>query len=43
MVVKKYRTIYADPPWMEKGGDRGADNHYPLGKIRRLISRFINQ
>ena len=30
---KKYRTIYADPPWHEKGGGkikRGADRHYPL-------------
>ncbi len=28
-----YKTIYADPPWMEKGGGqikRGADAHYPL-------------
>lgn len=30
---KKYRTIYADPPWNERGGGkikRGADRHYPL-------------
>lgn len=29
----KYRTIYADPPWMEHGGGkikRGADRHYPF-------------
>lgn len=29
----KYKTIYADPPWMERGGGvikRGADKHYPL-------------
>jgi N6-adenosine-specific RNA methylase IME4 len=28
-----YRTIYADPPWMERGGGRikrGADRHYEL-------------
>ena len=28
-----YKTIYADPPWMEYGGGkikRGADRHYPL-------------
>lgn len=28
-----YKTIYADPPWMERGGGkikRGADRHYPL-------------
>ncbi|MFR5794112.1 MAG: hypothetical protein ACLUI3_00105 [Christensenellales bacterium] len=32
-MVKKYKTIYADPPWMERGGGkikRGADRHYPL-------------
>ena len=30
---KKYKTIYIDPPWMERGGGkikRGADRHYPL-------------
>lgn len=29
----KYRTIYADPPWNERGGGqiaRGAQRHYPL-------------
>jgi N6-adenosine-specific RNA methylase IME4 len=28
-----YGTIYADPPWLERGGGktkRGADRHYPL-------------
>ncbi len=25
-----YRCIAADPPWLEKGGSRGADKHYPL-------------
>lgn len=32
---RKYRTIYLDPPWMERGGGkikRGADAHYPLMK-----------
>jgi len=32
---KKYKTIYADPPWLERGGGkikRGADRHYPLMK-----------
>lgn len=31
----KYKTIYIDPPWMERGGGkikRGADRHYPLMK-----------
>lgn len=30
---RKYKTIYIDPPWMERGGGkikRGADKHYPL-------------
>ena len=30
---RKYHTIYADPPWYEKGGGkikRGADRHYNL-------------
>ena len=33
---KKYKTIYIDPPWEEKGGGkikRGADRHYNLMKI----------
>lgn len=32
-IDRKYHTIYADPPWMERGGGkvkRGADRHYPL-------------
>ena len=36
----KYRTIYADPPWMERGGGkikRGADRHYPLMKTSEII------
>lgn len=31
----KYKTIYLDPPWLERGGGkikRGADRHYPLMK-----------
>ena len=30
--TKKYKTLYADPPWLEQGGGkikRGADKHYP--------------
>ncbi len=37
----KYRTIYADPPWMERGGGkikRGADRHYPLMKTSEIIA-----
>lgn len=37
----KYRTIYADPPWMERGGGtikRGADRHYDLMKTSEIIA-----
>ena len=40
-MVKKYKTIYADPPWMEHGGGhipRGADRHYPLMKTRDIAA-----
>ena len=33
--TKKYKTIYADPPWMERGAGkykRGADKYYSLMK-----------
>lgn len=38
---KKYRTIYADPPWHEVGGGkikRGADRHYPLMKTEEIMA-----
>lgn len=38
---KKYKTIYADPPWMERGGGkikRGADRHYNLMKTSDIIA-----
>jgi N6-adenosine-specific RNA methylase IME4 len=37
----KYKTIYADPPWPEKGGGkirRGADRHYPLMPVKTIIA-----
>lgn len=37
----RYKTIYADPPWMESGGGkirRGADRHYPLMKTRDIAA-----
>lgn len=37
----KYKTIYADPPWMECGGGkikRGADRHYPLMKTKDIAA-----
>lgn len=42
---KKYKTIYADPPWMERGGGkikRGADRHYNLMKTKDIISLPIS-
>lgn len=39
--MKKYKTIYADPPWMERGGGkikRGADRHYPLMKTKDIMA-----
>lgn len=36
---KKYKTIYIDPPWEEKGGGkikRGADRHYKLMKLHEI-------
>jgi len=38
---KKYKTIYADPPWPERGGGkikRGADRHYELMTVKEIIS-----
>lgn len=36
-----YQTIYADPPWLERGSGqckRGADRHYPLMKTRDICA-----
>lgn len=38
--MKKYKTIYADPPWLETGGGkicRGAQRHYTLMKTVDII------
>ena len=38
--MKKYKVIYADPPWNESGGGkikRGADAHYDLMKTKDII------
>lgn len=38
---KKYKTIYADPPWSEVGGGkikRGADRHYQLMKTKDIMA-----
>lgn len=37
----KFKTIYADPPWMERGGGkikRGADRYYPLMKTKDIAA-----
>lgn len=37
---KKYKVIYVDPPWNERGGGkikRGADRHYPLMKTSEIM------
>lgn len=37
---QKYKTIYLDPPWYEKGGGkikRGADRHYKLMKTDEIL------
>lgn len=39
--IKKYKTIYADPPWNEVGGGkikRGADRHYALMKTKDIMA-----
>lgn len=43
--MKKYRTLYADPPWAETGGGkirRGADRHYPLMKTEDICKLEID-
>jgi N6-adenosine-specific RNA methylase IME4 len=37
----KYHTIYADPPWPERGGGkikRGADRHYSLMTVKDIMT-----
>jgi len=47
--MTKYKTILADPPWMERGGGkikRGADRHYNLMKtddIIELMKKELNE
>lgn len=41
----KYRTIYIDPPWPERGGGkikRGADRHYNLMTVKDIMSLSID-
>ena len=42
----KFRTIYADPPWLERGGgkiQRGADRHYPLMHTRDIAALPVGE
>jgi N6-adenosine-specific RNA methylase IME4 len=42
----RYKTIYADPPWSERGAGkikRGADKHYQLMKTDEIISYMKEQ
>lgn len=43
---KKYKTIYADPPWPEYGGGkikRGADRHYDLMTVKDIIALPVSE
>lgn len=43
---KKYKTIYIDPPWEEKGGGkikRGADRHYKTMKLPEIAALPMQQ
>lgn len=43
---KKYKTIYIDPPWEEKGGGkikRGADRHYKTMKLSEIKALPIKE
>lgn len=44
--TNKYKTIYIDPPWMERGGGkikRGADRHYDLMKTDEISKLPIRE
>ena len=41
-----YKTIYADPPWMERGGgkiQRGADRHYLLMRTADIAALPVHE
>ena len=43
---KKYKTIYADPPWKESGGGkikRGADRHYSLMSTKEIMKLPVDE
>ena len=42
----KYKTIYADPPWYERGAGkikRGADRHYPLMQTSDILALPVRE
>ena len=42
--MRKYKTIYADPPWLERGGGkicRGAQKHYSLMKVEEIKNLIV--
>jgi N6-adenosine-specific RNA methylase IME4 len=42
---RKYKTIYADPPWPESGGGkikRGADRHYRLMTVKQIAALSVS-
>ena len=44
--TNKYQTIYADPPWPERGGGkikRGANRHYSLMSIKEIMAISVGQ
>ena len=43
---RKYKTIYLDPPWEEKGGGkikRGCDRHYKTMSISEISALPIKE
>ena len=47
LIDKKYKIIYADPPWYfksysKKGEDRNATKHYPCMEFDDLLGLNIN-
>ena len=47
LINKKYKIIYADPPWYfksysKKGEDRNATKHYPCMEFDDLLGLNIN-
>lgn len=44
--AKRYRTILADPPWLERGSGRikrGADRHYPLMPTKAIAELPVEE